>query len=156
MGSFLGLDLSRNYSIFMVPAAFLTVMLPHYYAILASKGTYDNANPRGHQEHILNNEALDKARQQRVLRAKAAVANGFETIGLFAAGVAAANHAGVAVPTLNLLTMGYVAARLAYDVVYIWLQANRRLAFLRTTAWLIGVFLTLSLWMKAGYKVLER
>lgn len=44
-----------------VPAAFLTVMLPHYYAILASKGTYDNANPRGHQEHILNNEALDKA-----------------------------------------------------------------------------------------------
>lgn len=84
------------------------------------------------------------------------MANGFETIGLYAAGVAAANHTGVAIPTLNLLTIGYVATRLAYDVVYIWLQANRRLAFLRTTAWLIGVFLTLSLWIKAGYMVLER
>ncbi|KAF4957485.1 hypothetical protein FSARC_11296 [Fusarium sarcochroum] len=62
MESFLGLDLSKNYSFFTVPAAFFIATFPHAYTISsASKGTYDNANPRSHKTTIDKCDHLDKA-----------------------------------------------------------------------------------------------
>ncbi|KAF4463860.1 hypothetical protein FALBO_9312 [Fusarium albosuccineum] len=146
MESFLGLDLSRNYSFFTVPAAFFVIAIPHVYGVRISGGTYDNANPRGH------NEAIKK---QLILRAKAATENGFETFGLYAAGVAAANHARVSVPALNALTLSYVACRTAYNVAYVWLQADRRLCWIRSVVWTVSIGLIMTLWVKAGNKMLE-
>lgn len=55
----------------------------------------------------------------RLQRADAASANALETIGLYAGGIAAA--AGAA-------GVGYVAIRIEYSVVYVFLQDNRRFA----------------------------
>lgn len=78
--------------------------------------------------------------------------NGFESLGMFAAGVAAANCAGVDVYTLNLLTLEYVLSRALYIFVYVVLCANGRLSALRTLTWLLGVVSMLALWVLAGIK----
>ncbi|KAM0434489.1 hypothetical protein ACHAPT_003585 [Fusarium lateritium] len=155
MESFLGFDLSKNYSFFAVPSAFFVCAIPHIYAVRISAGTYDNANPRSHKEHIEKSDKLDKPKKQLILRAKAATENGFETIGLFAAGVAAANHAGVHPRALNALSFGYVACRAVYNVAYVWLQADRRLCWVRSVAWSVGIGLITTLWVKAGNRMLE-
>ncbi|KAF5661529.1 hypothetical protein FHETE_8385, partial [Fusarium heterosporum] len=62
MDSFLGLDLTRNYSFFTVPAAFFVIVFPHAYSITAgARGTFDNCNPRSHKNNIDNCSHLDKA-----------------------------------------------------------------------------------------------
>ncbi|KPM40642.1 hypothetical protein AK830_g5902 [Neonectria ditissima] len=154
MDSLLGLDLSRNYSYFTVPVVFFSAALPHAYAVLSSRAHFDNANPFNHAESLAASETLDKVKQQCLLRAKAASGNGFETLGFYASGVAAANVAGVDVRALNVLTMGYVATRVAYNVTYIWLQKNRRLARLRSVLWVSGIGLVVTLWIKAGNRAL--
>ncbi|KAF5650415.1 hypothetical protein F52700_385 [Fusarium sp. NRRL 52700] len=129
MESFLGLDLTRNYSFFTVPAAFFVIAFPHAYTITAgAKGTYDNCNPRSHKDRIANCQTLDKSHKQFLLRAKAATENGLETIGCYAAGVLAANFAAVPAPTINILGFGYVVNRLLYNIAYLWLQDNPRLS----------------------------
>ena len=70
-----------------------------------------------------------------ICRAEAATANGLESIGVFAAAVVAANGAGVPVAQLNALTVGYVVPRLAYGLVYVWLQQNRKMAPVRSALW---------------------
>lgn len=83
-------------------------------------------------------------------RADAASANGFETIGLYAAGIAAAAAAGVPAETLNVLGLSYVASRAAFTFVYIILQDNRSLAPLRSLCWMAGLGIILTLWIQAG------
>ncbi|KAH7229221.1 hypothetical protein BKA60DRAFT_627772 [Fusarium oxysporum] len=129
MESFLGLDLTRNYSFFTVPAAFFIITFPHAYTITAgAQGTYDNCNPRSHKDRIANCQTLDKSHKQFLLRAKAATENGLETIGCYAAGILAANFAAVPAPTINILSLGYVVSRLLYNIAYLWLQDNPRLS----------------------------
>ncbi|KAL6924905.1 hypothetical protein FSST1_002179 [Fusarium sambucinum] len=155
MESFLGLDLTRNYSFFTVPAAFFIAALPHAYTIIASRGTYDNANPRSHKNNIEKCEVFTKCDKQFLYRAKAATENGFETLGLYAAGIVAANFAGVSTPTVNALSFSYVASRVVYNVAYLWLQANRRLAPVRSLVWTASIGLIITLWIKAGNKMLS-
>ncbi|KAK2679641.1 Membrane associated eicosanoid/glutathione metabolism-like domain superfamily [Fusarium oxysporum f. sp. vasinfectum] len=129
MESFLGLDLTRNYSFFTVPAAFFIITFPHAYTITAgAQGTYDNCNPRSHKDRIANCQTLDKSHKQFLLSAKAATENGLETIGCYAAGILAANFAAVPAPTINILSLGYVVSRLLYNIAYLWLQDNPRLS----------------------------
>ncbi|KAF5626287.1 uncharacterized protein FTJAE_9754 [Fusarium tjaetaba] len=129
MESFLGLDLTRNYSFFTVPAAFFIITFPHAYTITAgAKGTYDNCNPRFHRDRIANCQTLDKSHKQFLLRAKAATENGLETIGCYAAGILAANFAAVPAPTINILGLGFVVSRLLYNIAYLWLQDIPRLS----------------------------
>lgn len=89
------------------------------------------------------------------MRAKAAADNGLETLGFYAAAVVAANFAGLETRTLNQLSLTYAASRLVYVAVYIWLQSNRGMALLRTVAWGTSVITTLTLWIKAGMKLME-
>ncbi|CAG7555429.1 unnamed protein product [Fusarium equiseti] len=155
MESFLGLDLSRNYSFFTVPAAFFIIAFPHAYTITAARGTYDNANPRSHKNIIEKSDNFTKSDKQFFLRAKAATENGFETLGLYAASIVAANFAGVSTPAVNLLSFSYVASRIAYNIAYLWLQADRRLAPVRSLVWTVSIGLIVTLWVKAGNKMLS-
>ncbi|KAI1043502.1 hypothetical protein LB505_011244 [Fusarium chuoi] len=139
MESFLGLDLTRNYSFFTVPAAFFIITFPHAYTITAgAKGTYDNCNPRSHKDRIANCQTLDKSHKQFLLRAKAATENGLETIGCYAAGILAANFAAVPAPTINILGLGYVVSRLLYNIAYLWLQDNPRLSRMKPSCSIIS------------------
>ncbi|EHK15434.1 uncharacterized protein TRIVIDRAFT_74594 [Trichoderma virens Gv29-8] len=148
-----GLDLSKNYSLFTVPAAFLLCMLPGAFAYSLAGKSFDPANPRQFRATILADEKLEKIQQQRIIRAQSAQENGFETIGLYASGVLAANYAGVDVRMLNLLTFGYLASRVAYIFAYIVLCQNRKLAPVRSLCWAAGSAILVSLWVMAGQNV---
>lgn len=75
-----------------------------------------------------------------------------ETIGLYGSSVAVAFAAGVPIQTLNYLSAGYVASRLAYNTIYIFLQDNRKIAPLRSIVWNVGVGILVTLWVKAANK----
>jgi uncharacterized MAPEG superfamily protein len=87
---------------------------------------------------------------RRISRAKAATANGFETLGLYAAAVVAGNVAGVATERMNQLTLGYLVSRVVYIYTYVRLQDNARLAPLRPLVWLAGVGIITTLYVLAG------
>ncbi|KAL6868376.1 hypothetical protein J3F83DRAFT_714649 [Trichoderma novae-zelandiae] len=164
-----GLDFTRNYSLFttttkklkteqdaaiQVPVAFLLCMLPGAYAARAAGPSFDPANPRQLTTTLLSDDKMEKAHQQRILRARSAMENGFETLGLYAAGVAAANHARVDARLLNLLTLGYLASRAAYVYAYVVLCADRKLAPLRSVCWAAGAAAWAALWVLAGRNVM--
>lgn len=88
----------------------------------------------------------------RIQRAEAAAANGLETLGLYAGGIAAAVAAGVPTETVNYLSVGYLGSRAVFNIVYILLQDNRKFAPLRSLSWCVGIGITITLWIKAGNK----
>ncbi|PHH81870.1 hypothetical protein CDD82_7686 [Ophiocordyceps australis] len=157
MCSIVGLDMTKDFSFFTVPAVLIaTCMGPHLYAVHKAGKSYDNACPRGFKEGVEKSDVLDKTTKRRIMRAQAASDNGFETLGLYAAGVVAARVAGVNPCQVNGLTAGYLAARMAYVAVYVHLQEDRRMASLRTAVWLTSIGLAVSLWVRAGLETLRR
>lgn len=80
------------------------------------------------------------------------MANGFETLGMYSAGIVAAAVTGVPVKTLNYLSLAYLASRVGYNTVYIRLQENKKLAPLRSVCWNISIGIIATLWIKAGNK----
>ncbi|KAK0722572.1 hypothetical protein B0T26DRAFT_851506 [Lasiosphaeria miniovina] len=150
MASLLDLG-SANWSYYSVPAAFVLVMIPHTYANFSAGKNYDLANPRKTEEYCAKDTTMDKVTLRRISRARAAVSNGFETLGLYAAGIVAANASG-AVPTatLNALALGYLVSRAIYNYIYVFMQDNARAAPLRSLVWLAGLVVIFSLFLKAG------
>lgn len=78
------------------------------------------------------------------------MANGFETLGMYSAGVVAAAMTGVPAETLNYLSLAYLATRVGYNTIYIWLQENKKLAPLRSLCWNASIGIIAALWVKAG------
>ncbi|KAI0597662.1 hypothetical protein F4775DRAFT_593131 [Biscogniauxia sp. FL1348] len=185
-------DLSKNYSFFSIPVAFVLATIPAIYGKLLAGTNYDLAYPRTFQERVKSDDNMDKAvgarspelqgppadrlsdsrvlrhaavslepwlcaiiTKNRILRSDAAAANAQETLPLFLGSILAANVAGVPVRTINLLAAAYLVSRVAYTIVYVWLQENRKLAPIRTLTWNVGVVCWGTLFVKAGYKMLE-
>ncbi|WYZ40097.1 hypothetical protein EsH8_IV_000438 [Colletotrichum jinshuiense] len=149
--SFIGLDLSqKGLSLYTVPAALLMAMLPNLYAVTSSGTLYDLCYPRKLQNSVADDDKLDKIAKARILRAKAASDNAFETLGIYSAAVVAANVAGVNTRTLNVLTLGYVGCRVLYNVIYIRLQDNRNFSPLRSIVWFTSIGITVALYLKAA------
>lgn len=78
------------------------------------------------------------------------MANGFETLGMYSAGIVAAVVTGVPAETLNYLSLAYLATRVGYNAIYIWLQENKKLAPLRSLCWNASIGIIAALWVKAG------
>lgn len=97
---------------------------------------------------------MKKQTKRKLTRAQNASDNGFETLGLFAASVVAANQAGVEPATLNALTWGYVATRVAYNVVYINLNDSVTMSWVRTALWQAGALTSVGLFAQAGLKIM--
>ncbi|KAI0596074.1 hypothetical protein F4775DRAFT_566399 [Biscogniauxia sp. FL1348] len=151
MASFL--NFNQNISYFTIPAALLLALAPRGYSGFSGAGKkyFDPSNPRTFAARLENAE-IDKEVKARILRAEACSANAFEGLPLFAAAVVAGNAAGLPKETLNALTAGYVASRLAYTWVYIWGQNNRKLAEARTLVWGVGITCVMTLFVKAGLR----
>ncbi|KAG6364536.1 hypothetical protein INS49_006137 [Diaporthe citri] len=146
-------DLTKPHlAYYSVPAAFTLVMVPHAYAMFASGKNFDVANPRSTVDTCNKDTTMDKRKAQRIQRAEAAMANGFETLGMYSAGIVAAVVAGVPAETLNYLSVAYLTSRVGYNTVYIWLQDNRKLAPLRSACWNASIGIIAALWIKAGNK----
>jgi uncharacterized MAPEG superfamily protein len=134
--------MSSNYSLYSIPVAYFLSFMPHVVAMLkyktATKKKIDMINPRTFIATVSANPALDSRSKNRILRAEAASANGFENMSLFAAGVVAGNVALVARNAgslngasggdqtfdlaywLNRLTATWLALRFVYNHVYIY------------------------------------
>lgn len=140
-----------------VPAVLVATCLgPHAYAMAASRGLYDNADPRGFCEAVSRDTRLDEGTRQRILRAEGAARNGLETVGFFASGVVAGHVAGVAPAAFDALALGYLAARLAYMAFHVWLPETCAAAGGRSAVWLAGVALATALWVRVGAGLLRR
>ncbi|TQV99650.1 hypothetical protein V2A60_005106 [Cordyceps javanica] len=153
MASFIGIDITKNLSYYTVPAALFACLVPNVLATASAGANYDTANPRTLKDNLEKSDSLDKEAKQRIGRAKAASDNGFETIGLYAAAVVAANVAGVDTVLLNRLTIGYIVSRFAYIFTYVQLGGNRKTAPLRSLTWAAGIGAIITLFIKAGNKV---
>ncbi|KEY74485.1 hypothetical protein S7711_04517 [Stachybotrys chartarum IBT 7711] len=157
MASFLGLDFTRNLSYFAVPAAFWCAHSAHLYTIVFAGKSYDNSNPLALRDRIAEEPTLSAeastSSKEHFIRAKNASQNGYETLGLFAAGVVAANQAGVSRRTLNALSWGYVVSRVVYNLIYINLGGYRTAgAFMRSSAWSVSMILSIGLFVAAGFE----
>ncbi|KAK4218046.1 hypothetical protein QBC37DRAFT_16385 [Rhypophila decipiens] len=148
MASFL--DNAANWSLHSVPVAFLLCMLPHAYAIKTAGDKYDVNLPARTIELLSSDKTFDKVKLNRFRRAKAASANGFETLALYAGGIVAANAAGVATPTLNKLALSYLISRGLFNYIYVFLQDNKKFAPVRTLVWMMGIGIIFGLYISAG------
>lgn len=140
-------------------------------------GLYDNINPRTFCDTVRSTQTIDSEvrrndpcqlflasvgilshlpqRKGRILRAEAAAANGFETLGFYAASIVAANYADLDARTLNLLSFIYIASRVTFIGVYIWVQHSYRTSLLRTSAFSVSIWTAVLLYIKAGMKLAE-
>jgi uncharacterized MAPEG superfamily protein len=106
-------------------------LMPFVATLIAkSRKDFDNANPR---------EWLSKVDGFRS-RAHAAQLNCFEALPLFAAAVIIAHVRGAAQGTIDLLAMGFIAARLVFIALYL-----ADLASLRSVVWLAGLACTVAM-----------
>ena len=80
------------------------------------------------------------------------MANGFESLGMYSAGIVAAAATGVPAKTLNYLSIAYLVSRMGYNTIYVWLQENKKLAPLRSVCWNASIGIIAALWIKAGNK----
>ncbi|KAL2271548.1 hypothetical protein VTJ83DRAFT_919 [Remersonia thermophila] len=152
MASFLDLD-SANWSYYSIPVAFFLCMVPHAYAIGLAGKNYDIANPRKTEELCAKDEKMSKVTLKRISRARAAAANGFETIALYATAITAGNAAGLSAGRMNRLALTYVLSRAVYNYVYVVLQDNARLAGVRPLVWGVGIAVIMSLFIGAAGKL---
>jgi uncharacterized MAPEG superfamily protein len=154
MASFL--DLTRNFSFYTIPAAWVLAIAPHVYATSlhdAKSPTqkFNPCSPRTLVPSLDSNPSLDTATKQTIIRAEAAQQNGFENIGLFAAAVVAGNVAKVDSWWLNTLSFGYLGSRVVYNLLYIGGAGGAR-----TAAFLSGVGMVMTLFVKAGNAVRDK
>ncbi|KAI0149308.1 hypothetical protein BJ166DRAFT_596273 [Pestalotiopsis sp. NC0098] len=144
----------NNISYYTLPVGLVLALYPRIYSGLTGPGKkhFDPSNPRTFVDRLEKTEALDKKLRLRFQRAEACSANGFEGLPMFAAAVTAGNAAGLSPEALNYLSLGYLASRVAYTWVYIYLLDNPKLAYWRTHAWTAGVVSLMTLFVKAGLK----
>ncbi|PWZ02615.1 hypothetical protein BCV70DRAFT_234434 [Testicularia cyperi] len=140
-----------NYSLFSIPAMWLVSFLPHPYAVALSKGRFKNSSPRQMMADLLAKKDKTKL-DQKIIRAESAQMNGFENLGFFAAAVVAANYAKVPSHELNTLTGGYIASRILFNFLYIFVESEA-VAGLRSASFVGGVAMVFTLFIKAGLRL---
>lgn len=111
-------------------ALILVTKAPVGIAMAKLDGRYDNRTPRAQQSRLQGFGA----------RAMGAHQNAIEAFPLFAAGVLAALWANAPLETVNTLCLVFIAARVAYMILY-WLDIDK----LRSVVW--GVGMVCSFWL---------
>lgn len=113
----------QNFSLLSIPAVWVVSISAHFYAITLTKGRFTNASPRDYLAAISrkqNKSAID----HKYIRAEAAQQNGFENLGLYAAAIVAGHIAKLPSGQLNSLALGYVASRVLFNILYIFVTSE--------------------------------
>jgi uncharacterized MAPEG superfamily protein len=111
-------------------------LLPYFAAVTAKAGTrFDNNNPR---DWLAKQEGYRR-------RANAAQANSFEAFPLFAAAVIVAMLTQAPQDRVDVLALGFIAARVAYLGCYLadW-------AILRSITWFVGIVCAVMIFVAGG------
>jgi len=146
---------TENYSFYAVPVAWLLALAPHAYAMMLLDKKFDNMQPRSNVLKLESDQSLDKATKGFIVRAEGAQQNGFENLGLFAAAVVAGNIAGLPARTLNILSGGYLASRVLYNIVYIN-NTTPLIGHARSTMWLTSVGFIFGFFIMSGNALKSR
>ncbi|KAI1488327.1 hypothetical protein F5X96DRAFT_646180 [Biscogniauxia mediterranea] len=145
----------ENWSWISIPLAILIALYGRLWAGFIGPGSrfYNPLLPRQLSSDV-EVDGIPPVLRGRIQRAEASMSNAFESLGLFAAAVVAANVEGVELWTLNVLCYSYLASRVFYTWVYIYGQELQLLPVLtRTAVWLAGIALILGLFLTPGVKV---
>lgn len=145
-----------NISLLAIPWAWiLSIAAPRLYGrylyYRAKNQDMDVVQPRVWAKSIADDKGLDARTRGQIMRCEAAMNNGHENIGMFAAAVVAGNAAGLDQRLLNILSLGYIVSRVAFNVIYVWQDTFVKSA-LRPVAFLAGVAVYMTLFVKAGYE----
>ncbi|KAK4541184.1 hypothetical protein LTR36_008258 [Oleoguttula mirabilis] len=156
MASYLPNLARDNISLYTIPIAWIVAIMPRFYALSTYTAATNKSNkpialqPRDFSKIAADEQGLDNKTRQRIIRAEAAQANGFENLGLFAAAVAAGNAAGLEASTLNGVAIAYIVSRVVYNHVYIYNDLLPSQA--RTATFFVGVGCCMALFVQAGNK----
>ncbi|ORY26134.1 hypothetical protein BCR39DRAFT_541913 [Naematelia encephala] len=158
--SFLGLDLTRNYSFYAIPIAWGLAIAPHLYAVALfdkerAPGTakWDVCNPRKNESNV-KEAKLSPAIQDRFLRSEAANTNGTINFPIFIGAIIAGNYAKLSSKTLNTISAIYLISRVAYNVLYIN-NTSRSVGLARTASFFTGIIACFTVFVKAGNRVYD-
>lgn len=114
---------TSNISLYTLPIAWLLCLTPRLYGAFTfttqARKAIDLVNPRSLPDKACADSLLDTRTKNRIVRAEAAMANGMENIGYFAAAVLAGNMAGLSRELVNSLSVGYLASRVVYNAAYV-------------------------------------
>ena len=149
MASFLPSMGRDNISFMTIPIAWIIALTPRLWARYSfSRATgkdIDIGHPREFSQTVAKEVKLDSYQRGRIIRAEAALSNGFENVGLFAAAVVAGNAAKLSTKVLNGLCLAYLGSRLGYNIVYVqgWPK-------LRIAVYFAGLAVCFTLFLKAG------
>lgn len=156
MASYLPNLSTDNVSFYAIPAMWLISVMPRVWAgqLYQSKANkwMDIRAPRELAKTIADDKKFDTATRERIMRAEAAQANGFENIALFAAAIVAGNAAKLDPKLMNGLSITYLVSRLLYNYVYIN-NTTRRMALMRSAAFTSGLAIIFTIFIKAGAKM---
>ena len=145
-----------NISLNTIPIAWTICLIPRLWARYAYNKALgkdmDTRHPRDFTKTVANDKTLDETTRGRIVRAEAAMQNGYDNIGLFAAAVVAGNLARLDSKLLNGLSLGYVMSRLVYMWVYVHNETSS-LANGRAAAFFSGIGMVFALFIKAGTKL---
>ncbi|KAF2430677.1 hypothetical protein EJ08DRAFT_633411 [Tothia fuscella] len=143
------LDTTRNYSLYTIPLAWALAIAPHMYAASLGGSKFDNTAPRTYTSSLKEDQTLDKATKDKIIRAEGAQSNGFENLPLFAAAVVAGNVAKLDNWSLNALSGGYLISRVVYNVLYVN-NTTEGTANARSVSYLSGIGILFTLFIKSG------
>lgn len=111
-------------------------ILPQLTGIFAKASTdYDNEQPRD----------FLAAQQGAKSRANAAMQNGYEGLALFVGAVIIAHILQADQAKVDMLALGYIAARVVYNIVYI-----KGLGTIRSIVWMMGIACIVGLFVIAA------
>lgn len=151
-------DTTRNFSLYTIPAMWVVSFAPHFYAARlyesATKKSFPITAPRTLITKLDADQSLDNATKSKIIRAEGAQSNGFENIGIFAAAVVAGNVANVDNWWLNTLSMGYLASRVVYNLIYLNNESERA-GHTRSVVFVSGIGMIFTLFIKAGNKMMN-
>lgn len=150
--------MQHNISLYCVPLAWFLAVIPRAYSLSAYKSHTKAQNldavlqdPRFFKAVVVAEKAIPPLIRGRIIRAENAMLNGAENLGLFAAGVALGNAAGLDVALLNRLALLYLVSRAVYIPVYIRNDTARSVP-LRTAVFAVGLVSSFALWICSGLK----
>lgn len=149
--------LHENLSFYTIPIAWFIALSPrfygaHKYSEATSGGDLDIRHPSGFSDEVAHDPQLKESTRNRIIRAEAAMDNGFEFIGLFAAAVCAGNIARLENRWLNGLSWGWVASRVVYNVLYVN-NETKAVAKARAGVFMSGMGMVFALFVGAGNKL---
>ena len=131
-------------------------MSPRFYSMSTYKAKtnkrLDGRKPREWSQTIEDSPQLDITTKGQLRRAEAAVANGFENFGPYAAAMVAGSAAKLDPTFLNSIALGYLGLRVAYNWLYVTGESAGK-AKMRALTYISGIGMLFSVFISAGNKL---